>query len=172
MPILSFASECSRKEWNSINRFVALKADIDRELRNLERLLCELNEILSTTSEDSAARVRAAGSVLHDFYTGVEKIFCRIGIRIDQDLPSGEDWHVQLLQRMAIPVEGIRPPVIDEKLEIELEEYLRFRHLFRNIYGFELKWDRCQPLVGNLSQVFSDLKKQIGKFKSFLDSIE
>lgn len=131
-------------------RFAALKADIDRELRNLERLTRELKEILSTTAEGSPTRVRAAGSVLHDFYTGVEKIFRRIAVRIDQDLPTGEDWHIQLLQRMAVPVEEIRPRVIDEKLESDLEEYLRFRHLFRNIYGFELKWRRCRPLGDDL----------------------
>jgi len=153
-------------------RFAALKADIDRELRNLERLSRELNKILSTTAEDSVIRVRAAGSVLHDFYTGAEKIFRRIAVRIDQDLPTGNDWHVQLLQRMAVPVEGIRPRVIGEKLETELEEYLRFRHLFRNIYGFELKWERCRPLIENLGKVFSELKEQIEEFKNFLDSIE
>ncbi len=171
MPIPNFANGCLRKGWNSISRFAALKADIDREVRNLERLLCEMNEIFSTTQEGSTARVRAAGSILHDFYTGVERIFRQIGVRIDQDLPREEDWHIQLLHRMAVPVEGIRPRVIDEKLEAKLEEYLRFRHLFRNIYGFELKWDRCQPLVENLDQVFSDLKEQIDKFESFLNSI-
>ncbi len=171
MPIPNFANGCLRKGWNSISRFAALKADIDQEVRNLERLLCEMNEIFSTTQEGSTARVRAAGSILHDFYTGVERIFRQIGVRIDQDLPREEDWHIQLLHRMAVPVEGIRPRVIDEKLEAKLEEYLRFRHLFRNIYGFELKWDRCQPLVENLDQVFSDLKEQIDKFESFLNSI-
>jgi hypothetical protein len=154
-----------------MGRFAALKADIDRELVNLERLSCELDEVLSTTVESSATRVRAAGSVLHDFYTGVEKIFRRIGAKIDQDLPVGEDWHIQLLQRMAAPVEGIRPQVIDKKLETELEEYLRFRHLFRNIYGFGLKWDRCRPLAENMGSILDDLKEQISKFKAFLGSI-
>jgi len=72
---------------------------------------------------------------------------------------------------MAIPIEGIRPQVIDDELKTELEEYLRFRHLFRNIYGFELKWDKCQPLAEKLNVVFSDFKEQINKFKTFLDSL-
>lgn len=155
-----------------MDRFAALKADIDREVRNLERLTREMDEILGGTPEGSAVKVRAAGSVLHDFYTGVEKIFRRIATRIDQDLPIGENWHIQLLQRMAVPVEGIRPRVIDEQLEIDLEEYLRFRHLFRNVYGFELKWGRCQPLVENLGKIFTNFKEQVDRFKRFLDSIE
>lgn len=151
--------------------FAALRADIDREMRNLERLSQELVKILAATIEGTSARVRAAGSLIHDFYTGVEKIFRRIATRMDQDLPTGEDWHVQLLQRMAVSVEAIRPPVIDEMLENQLEEYLRFRHLFRNIYGFDLKWERCQPLVKQLDKTFRDLKEQIDCFENFLGSI-
>ena len=151
--------------------FAALRADIDRETRSLERLAQELVTVLAATTEGTSARVRAAGSVIHDFYTGVEKIFRRIAIRMDQDLPTGEDWHVQLLQRMAVSVEGIRPPVIDEHLENQLEEYLRFRHLFRNIYGFDLKWERCQPLVERLNKTFGSLTDNIITFEKFLDSI-
>lgn len=97
-----------------MTRFAALKADIDHELRNLKRLAKELDDILTTTKEESIARTRAVGSLLHDFYTGVEKIFSQIAIKIDQDLPAGEGWHIQLLKRMTIPIEGIRPQVIDE----------------------------------------------------------
>ena len=154
-----------------MTRFAALKADIDHELRNLKRLAKELDDILAATKEGSITRTRAVGSLLHDFYTGVEKIFSQIAIKIDQDLPAGEGWHIQLLKRMTIPIEGIRPRVIDEKLENDLEEYLRFRHLFRNIYGFELKWDKCQPLVERLDDIIFELEEQIAKFESFLDSI-
>ncbi len=153
-------------------KFAALKADIDHELRNLKRLAKELDDILTTTKEESIARTRAIGSLLHDFYTGVEKIFRQIATKVDQDLPAGEGWHIQLLKRMAIPIEGIRPQVIDETLENDLEEYLRFRHLFRNIYGFELKWTKCQPLVERLNYVICELEEQITKFESFLDSIK
>jgi len=154
-----------------VDNFAALRADIDREMRNLERLSQELVRVLVATTEGTSARVRAAGSVIHDFYTGAEKIFRRIAIRMDQDLPTGEDWHVQLLHRMAVPVEEIRPAVIDETLEDQLEEYLRFRHLFRNIYGFDLKWERCQPLAERMDKTFGDLKEQIGIFENFLSSI-
>lgn len=47
--------------------FAALKADITRELGNLERLVDELSTILSSTDQEWPARVRAVGSVLHDF---------------------------------------------------------------------------------------------------------
>lgn len=57
-----------------MDRFAALKADINRELQSIERLTRELDEILVVSPKGSVARVRAAGRVLHDFYTGVENI--------------------------------------------------------------------------------------------------
>jgi hypothetical protein len=118
-----------------MDRFAALKADIDREVRNLERLTREMDEILGGAPEGSVVKVRAAGSVLHDFSTGVEKIFRRIAARIDQDLPTGENWHIQLLQRMAVPVEGIRPRGREARnrsrrispFSSSFSQYIRFR---------------------------------------------
>ncbi len=148
--------------------FAGLKADIGRELRNIDRLTAELDTVIASTDEQLPTRVRAAGSVLHDFYTAVEKIFQRIGAAVDRDLPTGDDWHVQLLERMATPVEEIRPAVIDEPLAERLEEYMRFRHVFRHMYGFELKWERCKPLADGLPETASEFRRQMEGFREFL----
>lgn len=56
---------------------------------------------------------------------------------------------------MTIPIKQIRPAVISEELAAGLDEYLSFRHVFSNIYGFELKGDRIdylasKPLTGSV----------------------
>lgn len=45
------------------------------------------------------------------------------------------------------------PPVIAAELRERLKEYLGFRHLFRNIYGIELKWDKLKDLLILLTTV-------------------
>ncbi|MBS3766447.1 hypothetical protein KGY71_08015 [Candidatus Bipolaricaulota bacterium] len=149
-----------------------LISEINIERRNLSDLVNEL-ETLSEKIEDepTAAELRAAGSILHDFYTGLEKVFRLIAVEIDGNMPSGEDWHKRLLDRMAVEVEDLRPPVIDGSLKEKLSEYLRFRHLFRHIYGFELNWDRCRPLVRKLPEIHSDLSRSLDKFEDFLREI-
>ena len=58
------------------NRFRLLKADIKAELENLNRLPDELQEGLSYFGEHhSYIELRAIGSILHDFYCGIENIF-------------------------------------------------------------------------------------------------
>lgn len=109
-----------------------LRSEIERELKELDRLGVEMREVLLRNSP-GFVEVRAAGSILHDFYCGAEKMFRRIAARVDGDVPSGDGWHQQLLERMAMPVSGVRPQVIGEEMKARLSELLRFRHLFRNI---------------------------------------
>jgi hypothetical protein len=116
--------------------------------------------------------VRTGGGILHDFYCGVERIFRHIAVRVDEDLPGGSDWHLQLLRRMETSVETVRPAVIDNELARQLDEYLRFRHLFRNIYGFELDWERCHRLLVNLPAVSGRLAEQLSAFDAFLQSVD
>lgn len=153
------------------NSLLTLKKEIEKELKDLQRLNEEMAQVL-THKKPSFLETRAAGSILHDFYSGIEKIFRRIASRIDRDIPSGEDWHTELLIRMSIPLDDIRPKVISENLKDQLADYLRFRHLFRNIYGFELKWERCKTLGIMLDRVFKLFQKEIKKFLRFLDSIQ
>lgn len=90
------------------------------------------------------------GALLDNFYRGAEKVFEKIVRDIDGSLPQGDDWHKKLLRLVNIEVPGIRPAVIDEPTYRYLGEYLRFRHLQRNIYGYLLEWKRIEPLVENL----------------------
>jgi hypothetical protein len=143
----------------------SLKKLIEIEIENLERLVNE-NTVLTDrfTDKPDFIETRAAGSILHDFYCAVEKIFKRITVYINNDLPDGEDWHIELLLQMASPIEKTRVAIISRELLEKLKEYLRFRHLFRNIYGFELNWERFKDLSLSLSAVLDELKDNLNRF--------
>ena len=154
-------------------RFAVLRADIARELDHVQRLVTEAEEWGDRLADwPDTIRVRSGGGILHDFYCGVERIFRHIAVRIDDDLPSGSDWHIQLLQRMATSIETVRPAVLDPSTTYQLDEYLRFRHVFRNVYGFDLEWERCQGLLRGLPAVFERLTQQLAAFDEFLCTLE
>jgi len=58
---------------------------------------------------------------------------------------------------MTLEISGVRPAIISEKLAADLNEFLQFRHLFRNIYGFELKSDLVDKLVNKFFVVSKNL---------------
>jgi len=126
-------------------KFNGLFADFARELKNLDTLIGELEDIFKNLSRKPPKTViRACASILHDYYTGVGKIFERISSEIDGGAPRGYDWHLQLLQRMLAPISGVRPQIIDAGLGEELDEYMRFRHVFRHHTDFNCagNWSR------------------------------
>lgn len=150
-----------------MDRNKELEELVTTELVNLERLVGEMNELLSQGEEEkSSFQVRAAGSILHDFYCGVEKIFERIAVNVDKSVPAGMNWHTELLLQMGKEVEGVRDKILSEELVKRLKEFLRFRHLFRHIYGFELKWERIEPLCSEFESLLKDIKEEI---KGFLE---
>ena len=72
---------------------------------------------------------------------------------------------------MTVAVPGVRPRVISEELAAELDEYLSFRHVFRNIYGFELKGDRLARLSERLDGVAGRFEQEIETFLASLDDV-
>jgi len=138
---------------------------IEGELQNLKELESELNSI---KNEKGVIYKRTKGSILHDFYNCCERIFKKTAIELNQGHEETQEWHKALLYRMTIPIKEIRPQVISEELAADLDEYLAFRHLFRNIYGFELKGDRIDRLAEKFESVSKKFVEEIRKFLGYL----
>ncbi len=140
-------------------------SEIEKELDIINEFRKEMKEI---ESGESTILKRSMGSILHDFYNCCERIFKKIAVDINGGYEDTKKWHKALLYRMTIPVRGLRPAVISEELAAELDEYLSFRHVFRNIYGFELKGERIGYLARKFDKVANRFIKDIKDFLSFL----
>lgn len=81
------------------------------------------------------------------------------------------DWQGQLLNRMEEEVEGVRPRVLTPDLAERLRPFLRFRHLFRNIYGGQLHWERSTELLAQADEAWPLLKQQMQDFKGVLGQL-
>jgi len=112
--------------------------------------------------------LRGLGSLLHDFYTAIEDVFETIAGDINGSVPDAVAWHKQLLVQMSIPIPELRPAVISQALRWQLDEYLRFRHVFRNVYGYMLDWERMRPLLEKMDAVYKQFEEEIAAFRSFL----
>jgi 3'-phosphoadenosine 5'-phosphosulfate sulfotransferase (PAPS reductase)/FAD synthetase len=116
----------------------------------------------------TAFDLRGLGSLVHDFYTAIEDVFELIAGDINGSLPETLQWHKQLLNRMTLEVPEVRPPVISKGLARTLDEYLRFRHVFRNVYGYMLDWERLRPLLNRIPAVYNRFREEISAFRRFL----
>jgi predicted nucleotidyltransferase len=143
----------------------ALKKEVSDELVGLGRMVDQVKSLLARMPQEPTwVEVNAAGKMAHDFYNGAERIFERIAVRLGPGLPTGEGWHTLLLRGMESGVEGVRPAVIDRALALRLVDYLRFRHLFRHTYGYDLTWDKLRPLAEGMEETLTLLRQQVEGF--------
>jgi hypothetical protein len=67
------------------------------------------------------------------------------------------------LLRMKRPT-AHRATLLSEELHDALNEYLRFRHVFRHAYSFDLDWRKMSPLALRLEETFQKLGNALDDF--------
>lgn len=157
----------------SANKLRELATDIELELDQLRQLEKGIQQVKKEIQEDSE-RVElfyeSLALKLHNFYTGCERIFLLIASELNGSTPSEYDWRKRLLHRMSVPHER-HPPLLTKETVARLEEYLAFRHVVRNIYGFELDPKRLDLLMARYSTVWLEVSEQATMFIEWLRTL-
>lgn len=148
-------------------------AEIRVEIESIEFLLAQYESVLQGFFDAAHGQVDdlAVASILHSFYGGLENIFKRIAKRIDGQMPSGEQWHINLLVQMTSATEK-RPRLLSAETSALLKEYLQFRHFFRHNYLFVLKHERLEKLVRPLLEVWAKTKCDLEEFVNSLEPVQ
>ena len=162
-------------------QFAVTIARVRQELENIGKLLDELaGRDLLAVDEKSGPRLdlpddsfclRSIGSVLHDFYMAVEKIMKAVAKSVDGVVPQGPNWHRELLVQMTLSVPQVRPPVISTETAVVLLEFLAFRHVFRNVYGFGLSAVRLGELLPKLPGAAKRLEDEVTRFLAAMEEV-
>ena len=87
--------------------------------------------------------------ILCNYYTCLETLFLRVSQFFENDL-SEDRWHQDLLERMTLTVEGVRPSLLSTEAHAALAELLRFRHFKRYYLEFDYDWDKLEFLQRKL----------------------
>jgi hypothetical protein len=61
--------------------------------------------------------------------------------------------------------------VLRAELEGPLLEHLRFRHLYRNLYSFELTWGRVRELCGDALGLWPEVRADLLGFAGALETL-
>ncbi|NJR71566.1 MAG: hypothetical protein HC771_25445 [Synechococcales cyanobacterium CRU_2_2] len=155
------------------NQLQDLVADISLERDRLKRLEQEIQDVQQEIQLDPARShlfYESLALKLHNFYTGCERIFRLVAIELNGGVPSSSDWHKRLLDRMTIAREG-RQAMLRPETARQLQEFLGFRHIVRNLYGFELDRDRIAQLVSKHPAVWLQVEQDVNEFIEWLKDL-
>ena len=112
--------------------------------------------------------VYGAAALIHGYYTYLERLFERVARDLNHRPVEGPDWHRRLLRSMTLDRPGARPPLVDVTTSEELDELLRFRHLFRNLYILNLEPERVATVADRVAKVHTAIRSNLETFGDFL----
>lgn len=130
-----------------IQEYLVLAERIRSEVADLEKLDNRAERAIIAShqrSEDQDLYIDSAALSLHDLYSGLERIFRQIAATVDDNVPSNQEWHRDLLQ---------------------------LRHVVRNIYAFSLIPAQIERLVVQFKGIFSQIRIELLSFVDFLEQV-
>ena len=144
-----------------------IKEQIKFKISDIDKLFSEYELIFEKIKMETPDLfdMTILGSVLHSFYNGLENIFEIIAKNIDQSVPSGNKSHQELLHQMASE-NKYRSNILNEEVYMKLREYATFRHFYRHAYSFQLNWNKMEPLVNGVFEIWKQTKQSLEKFIS------
>jgi hypothetical protein len=157
-----------------IESYIVLAERIRKELEDLERLVARANRAIltaKTNPQDADLFLDSASLNMHDVYSGFERVFKQIAATVDGSVPTSAEWHRELLEQMGLDLPKVRPPVLSSESIKSLDEYLRFRHVVRNVYTFSFDPERVGRLVTELEAVFEQIRQELSAFAEFLETV-
>jgi len=156
-------------------KYLVLSEEIGKELESLSEVVAHietgLTDLAKADDDSRGYIIDSLALSLQSFYTGFENIFRRIATYVDGELPTGERWHVDLLEQMSIDLPNIRPKVISENTQQELKEFLSFRHAIRSIYVFDISSEPVITLAATASTFFSKAKVELEAYCAFIKTV-
>jgi hypothetical protein len=151
-------------------RVLILRGDIQSDVEAIERLYKALGSPESMESKPQETLIVVAYRI-QSLCNAFENIFRNIAASFENQLDKA-GWHRQLLQRMRLDLTPLRPAVIDAEAYDRLDEMLRFRHVFRTMYGLDLDPLRLRVVLRKTLELRPLYRAQIEKFLQFLREME
>lgn len=146
-----------------------LISDIQEDLKKIEKLKQEYDYFVKLigNKEPDTYQKAVIGFYLHNFYNACENIFISIA-KVFENQVDEASWHKDMLKRMKLLIEDIRPPVISADLYFLLDDFRSFRHVFRHIYSSELDWEKEKIVADKFEETVEKFIKEINSFIDYL----
>ena len=145
-----------------------LRATLRERLRETGQIAGRIEERQARFHE-SAEGVDSMAYQLHNLYGAFEQLFEEVARSFENQI-DGERYHTDLLRRMKLEIEGVRPALLSEQTFTQLDELRRFRHFFRHAYSADLDPAKVTDLVTRAQQLRELIQQDTDRFLDRLAS--
>ncbi len=158
--------------YDSIPRLRVFLAELDAQWSEILKLYSSLEKKVELLSVDinNEDLTNSLGYKLHNLYSAYEDIFKLVSGFFENQIKDMAGYHTDLLKRMLIKIEEIRPRLLSEESFKALNELRGFRHIFRHAYSYALDGERIIRLYEKTLLLKETCREDFERFKAELKS--
>lgn len=142
-------------------RLSLFKASVEAQRREIERIFDRIEE---RRQGEGVAYLESLAYQLHNLYCAFEDLFKIIAEFFENRIEDRARYHRELLWRMKIPIEGVRPALLSEESYKLLDSLRAFRHFFRHAYSYELDPRKVALVVEDALKLKKLYQRDIDRF--------
>ena len=116
-------------------RLTLLKAEIQARVKEIDNIYAKLED---RKGRRGIVAIESLAYQLHNLYCAFEDLFKIIAVSFENNIEDKTRYHAELLKRMALTIEGVRPAFLSKQSLVLLDSLRSFRHFFRHAYSYDL----------------------------------
>ena len=140
----------------------------------VEAQLEEISEIFERIEERRKQRgIIATESLayqLHNLYCAFEDLFKIVADLFENTVEDSGKYHLELLYRMKLSVDGIRPALLSEQSFQLLNRLRAFRHFFRHACSYELDPRKVELVLEDALELKALYRRDVERFLREVES--
>lgn len=145
-------------------RLKLLETEVRAQWTVIEGTYAAIEERAARLQVGDVALLESLAYQLHNLYNAVEDLFKIVADTFENSVPEMSQWHIELLRRMRLEVEGVRPALVSEELYPLLDRLRGFRHFFRHAYTIRLNEEEVQMVLSRARAARPLLKRDLERF--------
>jgi len=172
MPFLFF--NCKKGDAMDIQKEITVfLAEFDYQIEQIQKVYSILEEKKVVFEKKAVIKeiVESTGYWLHNLYSAFEDLFKLTAGFWENNVKINDDFHINLLKRMLVHIEQLRPALISEESYRFLNELRGFRHVFRHAYSFGMDDERVSFLLHRVLEKKELLLQDMKKFRKTIAEI-
>lgn len=139
------------------------------QIQTLENIKNRIEKV-RPISED---KTNSLAYLIHNYYSCIEDVFKEIEKVFEEGGRfSTDSFYKDLLLHAKFELKGIRPRIISDNSYLILFDILKFRHLFRHAYNYDLNPIKVKENKILILENQTQLSEELKVFIAFLENIE
>jgi uncharacterized protein YutE (UPF0331/DUF86 family) len=142
-------------------RIAILKAELEAQAGEIEKIYARLDE---RSKKKGKAAAESIGYQLHNLYCAFEDLFEIVARTFENNIHDKGRYHLELLKRMTIAIQDVRPSLLSEEVFVLLDNLRSFRHFFRHAYSYDLDERKVRIVLADSMKLRHIYQKDLSAF--------